>query len=39
MEAAEERLFRGAVLYGGQEVLAVEPGLYAVPIPALWRLE
>jgi predicted AAA+ superfamily ATPase len=38
-EAAGERFFRGAVLYGGQEVLAVEPGLYAVPIPALWRLE
>lgn len=35
---AKERFLRGVVLYGGEEVVAVEPGLYAVPIPALWRL-
>lgn len=34
---ARERFLRGVVLYGGEEVLSVEPGLYALPIPALWR--
>lgn len=36
---AGERFLRGVVLYGGEELLAVEEGLYAVPIPALWRLQ
>ncbi|WP_279164887.1 ATP-binding protein [Thermus scotoductus] len=35
---AKDRFLRGVVLYGGEEILAVERDLLAVPIQALWRL-
>ena len=35
---ARDRFLRGVVLYGGEEILAVERDLLAAPIQALWRL-
>ncbi|GAB5601928.1 hypothetical protein FJNA_04530 [Thermus sp. FJN-A] len=33
------RSLAGERFLRGEELLAVEEGLYAVPIPALWRLQ
>ncbi|GAA6751912.1 hypothetical protein Thermus77412_24470 [Thermus antranikianii] len=34
---AKDRFLRGVVLYGGEEILAVEKGFYAVSVQAVWR--
>ena len=36
-EAAGKRFFQGVVLYGGERVLPLGKGLYAVPLAALWH--
>jgi len=38
-ELAGERFVRGVLLYGGRETVRFDPGLVAVPIPALWSGE
>jgi predicted AAA+ superfamily ATPase len=37
-EAVGRRFHRGVVLYTGAEALPFGPGLYALPVSALWRL-
>lgn len=37
-EATRKRFHRGVLLYMGSEALAFGPGLYALPVSALWRL-
>ncbi len=37
-EAVGDRFHRGVLLYGGTELLPFGPGMYAIPIPAVWQL-
>jgi predicted AAA+ superfamily ATPase len=37
-EAVGERFHRGVLLYGGTELLPFGPGMYAIPIPAVWQV-
>lgn len=37
-EVAGDRFHRGVLLYGGTELLPFGPGMFAIPIPAVWQL-
>lgn len=36
-EAVGDRFHRGVLLYGGTELLPFGPGMFAIPIPAVWQ--
>lgn len=36
--ATKRRFHRGILLYLGDSAVAIEPHLYAIPLPALWRM-
>jgi predicted AAA+ superfamily ATPase len=37
-ETTGDRFHRGVLLYGGTELLPFGPGMYAIPIPAVWQV-